>query len=163
MKSTSLPYTLPGKPLVTCNFTLFGGCFTCRVCPFFSSFLNEVIFSFCPFNLCWCHWCLSSACSSQHWSSCQRLWRPCWDAQLISSASSSSAKPPMSLAKPRLVIVLPKTLTVPLWSSKTSIVIISRNMLKRPGESRHPCRNPTVVWDQSPMMLLKRTSLVALS
>ena len=41
-------------------------------------------------------------------------------------------------------------------------MILSRNILKRVGESRHPCRTPTVVQDQSPMLLLKRTSLVAL-
>ena len=33
---------------------------------------------------CWCRWCcLSSASSSRHWSACCRLWRLCWDAQLI--------------------------------------------------------------------------------
>ena len=43
-------------------------------------------------------------------------------------------------------------------------MILSRNMLKRVGESRHPCRTPTVVQNQSPMLLLlKRTALVALS
>ena len=31
-------------------------------------------------------------------------------------------------------------------------------MLKRVGESIHPCRTPTVVWNQSPMLLLKRTA-----
>ena len=36
-------------------------------------------------------------------------------------------------------------------------------MLKRVGESRHPCQTPTVVWNQSPMLLLKRTAPVALS
>ena len=41
-------------------------------------------------------------------------------------------------------------------------MILSRNMLKRVGESRHPCQTPTVVWNQSPMLLLKRTALVAL-
>ena len=35
-------------------------------------------------------------------------------------------------------------------------------MLKRVGESRHPCRTPTVVRNQSPKLLLKRTALVAL-
>ena len=35
------------------------------------------------FNLCWFHWCLSSAWSSRHWSPCRRLWRLCRDAQLI--------------------------------------------------------------------------------
>ena len=43
-----------------------------------------------------------------------------------------------------------------------SVMILSRNMLKRMGDSRHPCRTPTVVRNQSPMLLLKRTALVAL-
>ena len=34
-------------------------------------------------------------------------------------------------------------------------MIVSRNMLQRVGESRHPCRTPTVVQYQSPMLLLK--------
>ena len=42
-------------------------------------------------------------------------------------------------------------------------MILSRNMLKRVGESRHPCQTPTVVQNQSPMLLLKRTALVVLS
>ena len=41
-------------------------------------------------------------------------------------------------------------------------MILSRNMLKRVGESRHPCRTPTAVRNQSPMLPLKRTALVAL-
>ena len=41
-------------------------------------------------------------------------------------------------------------------------MILSRNMLKRVGESRHPCQTPTVVRNPSPMLLLKRTALVAL-
>ena len=35
-------------------------------------------------------------------------------------------------------------------------MILSRNMLKRVGESKHPCRTPTVVRNQSPMLLLKK-------
>ena len=35
-------------------------------------------------------------------------------------------------------------------------------MLKRVGENRHPCRTPAVVRNQSPILLLKRTALVAL-
>ena len=35
-------------------------------------------------------------------------------------------------------------------------------MLKTVGESRHPCQTPTVVQNQSPMLLMKRTALVAL-
>ena len=37
-------------------------------------------------------------------------------------------------------------------------MILSRNILKGVGESRHPCRTPTVVWNQSPMLSLKRKS-----
>ena len=47
--------------------------------------------------------------------------------------------------------------------SKASVVILSRIMLKRLGVSRHPCWTPTVVRNQSPLLLLKRTTLVALS
>ena len=36
-------------------------------------------------------------------------------------------------------------------------MILSRNMLKTMGESRHPCRTPIVVRNQSPMLLLKKT------
>ena len=53
-------------------------------------------------------------------------------------------------------------LTVLSWSSKASVMILSRNMLKRMGESRHPYLTPTVVRNQSPMLLLKRTALVAM-
>ena len=65
--------------------------------------------------------------------------------------------------KQRLVIVLPPVLTMPLWSSKASVVILSRNMLKRMGESRHPYRTSAVFQNQSSMLQLKRTALVALS
>ena len=41
-------------------------------------------------------------------------------------------------------------------------MILSRNILKRVGESRHPCRTPTVVRNQCPMLLLKKTALVAM-
>ena len=58
------------------------------------------------------------------------------------------------------MIVLPPVLTVPSRSSMTSAMILTRNILKRVGESRHPCLTPTVVWNQSPMLLLKRTALV---
>ena len=36
-------------------------------------------------------------------------------------------------------------------------------MLKKVGEKRHPCWTPTIVQNQSPMPLLKRTAPVALS
>ena len=42
-------------------------------------------------------------------------------------------------------------------------MILSRNMLKWVGESRHPCQTVTVVRNQSLMLLLKRTALMPLS
>ena len=42
-------------------------------------------------------------------------------------------------------------------------MIRCRNMLKRVDESRDPCRTPTVVRNQSPILPLKRTALVAIS
>ena len=42
-------------------------------------------------------------------------------------------------------------------------MILSRKILKSVGDSRHPCRTLTVVRNQSPMLLLKITALVALS
>ena len=116
-------------------------------------------------SLCWCHWCcLSSAWSSRHWSSCRRLWRLLSKRSTnFASSSSFHAEASMSSEKRRLVIVLPPMLTVSSWSSKASIMVLSRNMLKKVGESRYPCRTPTVVRNQSPMLLLKRTALVSLS
>ena len=43
------------------------------------------------------------------------------------------------------------------------IMILSRYVLKRVGESSHPFRTPTVVRNQSPMLFFKKTALVALS
>ena len=42
-------------------------------------------------------------------------------------------------------------------------MILSRKMLKRVGESRHPCRTPSVVLNHSPVLLLNKTALWALS
>ena len=42
-------------------------------------------------------------------------------------------------------------------------MILSRKMLKRVGESRHPCRTPSVVLNHSPVLPLNRTALWALS
>ena len=54
-------------------------------------------------------------------------------------------------------------LTLPSWSSKASHMILTRNMLKRVGESGHPCRTLTVVLNHSPVLPLNRTALWALS
>ena len=42
------------------------------------------------------------------------------------------------------------------------VMILSIHMLKRVGEGRYPCQTPTVVQNQSPMLHLKRTALVAI-
>ena len=59
--------------------------------------------------------------------------------------------------------VLPPMLTVPSRSSEASIMVLAKNMLKGVGESRDPSQTPTVVQNQSPVLLLKRIALVALS
>ena len=69
---------------------------------------------------------------------------------LFASSSSSDAKLSMSSAKRRLVIVLPPILTMPSLSSKASVLLLSRNKLKRVGESRHPCRTP-LLFGTSPL------------
>ena len=79
------------------------------------------------------------------------------------ASSSSYAFTTMSSAKRKLVISRPPMLTLPSWSSNASHMILSRKMLKRVGESRHPCRTPTVVLNHSPVLPLNRTALWALS
>ena len=79
------------------------------------------------------------------------------------ASSSSSAFTTMSSAKGKLVMSRPPMLTLPSWSSKASHMILSRKMLKRVGESRHPCRTPTVVLNHSPVLPLNRTALWTLS
>ena len=59
----------------------------------------------------------------------------------------------MPSAKRKFVIVLPPMLTDPSWSSKALVMILSRNMLKRVGESRHPCLAPAVVLNHSPTVM----------
>ncbi|GFN93417.1 hypothetical protein PoB_001992300 [Plakobranchus ocellatus] len=79
----------------------------------------------------------------------------------LASSHSFPASPSMSSANRRLVIGQPPMLTVPRWSSRASVIIHSRKILKRVGESRQPCRTPTVVLNQSPILLLQKTALVA--
>ena len=84
-----------------------------------------------------------------------------WFTNLTSSCSCP-ARPSMLSAKCKFVIVLPPVLTVPSWFSSASAIILSKKMLKRVGESRHPWRTPIVVLDHSPMLLSWQTALVAL-
>ena len=69
----------------------------------------------------------------------------------------------MSSAKRNVIISRPPMLTLPSWSSNASHMILSRKMLKKVGESRHPYRTPTVVLNQSPVLPLNRTAHWALS
>ena len=77
-------------------------------------------------------------------------------------SSSSSAFTTMSSAKQKLVISRPPMLTLPSWLSNASHMILSRKMLKRVGESRHPCQTP-VVLNHSLVLPLDRSALWALS
>ena len=70
-------------------------------------------------------------------------------------------RPPMSSAKRKLVIRRPPMLTLSSWSPNVSQMILSRKMLKRVGESRYPCRTPTVGLNQSAVLPLNRTALCA--
>ena len=69
----------------------------------------------------------------------------------------------MTSAKLKLEISRPPMLTLPSWSSNASHMILSRKMLKRVGESRHPFRTPTVVLNHSPVLSLNRVAHWALS
>ena len=103
--------------------------------------------SFCPFtfisvSMQWCY--LSSAWFSRHWSPCHRLWRLCRDTQLI-------------------LQILPLLLShqchkqsqdwwlfcLQCWQCLHDLLRCVSwhfpDMLKRVGESRHPCWIPTVV------------------
>ena len=79
------------------------------------------------------------------------------------ASSSSSAFTTMSSAKWKLVISRPPMLTLPSWSSNASHMILSRKIVKRVGESRHPCRIPVVVLNHPSVLPLNRTALWALS
>ena len=81
----------------------------------------------------------------------------------VANSTSEPARPSMSSPKRKFEIVLPPILTVDLWSSSASAMILSRNMLKSVGESRQPYLTPTVVLNQSPVLPLKQAALVALS
>ena len=78
----------------------------------------------------------------------------------VANSTTEPARPSMSSPKRKFEIVLPPILTVYLWSSSASAMILSRNMLKRLGESRQPYLTPTVVLNQSPVLPFKQTALV---
>ena len=76
----------------------------------------------------------------------------------LNSSSSFRERASMPSAKRKFVIVLPPMLTDPSWSSKASVMILSSKMLKRVGESRHPCLNPAVVLNHSPTVMMDEGS-----
>ena len=67
------------------------------------------------------------------------------------------------ISKAEVVISRPPMLTLPSWSSNASHMLLSRKMLKRVGQSKHPCQTPTVVLNHSLVLPLNRTALWALS
>ena len=68
----------------------------------------------------------------------------------------------MSSANRRLVIMaLPPMLTFPSCSSRASGIFLSRKMLKRMGERRHPFLTPTVILNHSPVLPFIWTALLA--
>ena len=70
------------------------------------------------------------------------------------SASSSSLPARPSMSSPKCVCNFPATnAACPLFSA--SVIILSKKMLKRMGESTQPCLTPTVVLNQSPMLLFR--------
>ena len=69
----------------------------------------------------------------------------------------------MSYAKRKLVMSRLPMLKLPSWSSSASQMIFSSKILKRVGESIHPCRTPAVVLNHSPVLPLSRSALWALS
>ena len=71
----------------------------------------------------------------------------------LNSPSSFRARASLPSAKRKFVIALPPMLTDPSWSSKASVMILSRKMLKRVGESRHTCLTPAVVLNHSPTFM----------
>ena len=58
----------------------------------------------------------------------------------------------MLSANRRLVIVLPPMLTFASGSSSAAHTILSRKIMKRVGEIRHPCLTPTIVLNHSPVL-----------
>ena len=53
-------------------------------------------------------------------------------------------------------------LILTLWSSSASLMVLSREMLRRVAERSHPCRTAKVVLNQYPVLTLNKTSLLAL-
>ena len=71
-----------------------------------------------------------------------------------------SARPSMSSANHILVMTLSQTLMVPAWSSRASVLSLSKKMLKGFGESWYPWLTPVDVQNHSPNLSLLMTALL---
>ena len=71
---------------------------------------------------------------------------------MSSASSSSSVLTPLSSAKRTLMKIRPTVLTLALWSSSVSLMILSWKILKRVWESKH-------FLNQSPVLPLDKTTL----
>ena len=69
-------------------------------------------------------------------------------------------RPSMSSANRRLVMARPAMLTVPSFSSSTTDIFLTGNMLKSAGDNMHHWRIPTVARNLSPIFPLLKTALV---
>ena len=74
---------------------------------------------------------------------------------LVTISSASSFSTTMSSAEQKLMKLQPPILTLPLRSSSASLMVLSRQILKRVGECWHPCRTPAVYLNKSPVLPLK--------
>ena len=83
-------------------------------------------------------------------SQCNQYLLPLYHLQKMSSAMQILKK------------IQPSVLTLPLWSSSASLMTLSMKVLKRVEENRHPCRTPTEVLKQSPVLPSNKTAHLAL-
>ena len=85
-------------------------------------------------------------------------------SRCLMSSFSYSLLPPrplISSANCRLVMTLPPILMVPAWSCRISFISLSKKMLKRVGESKHPYHTPVEVWNHFPNLPLFMMALLA--
>ena len=119
--------------------------------------------SFCPFALISVLMplvLLLSAWSSRHWSLCRRPWRLYRNVQLSLPVLLLPNLRCYQQSRDRWLFCFIAD------SDILTFLSVCHNLLQKyvgEGESRHPRRTPTVVRNQSPMLLLERTALVALS
>ena len=67
----------------------------------------------------------------------------------------------MSSSNLRLQILYPPTAMVEVWLFRVSCIIFSDKILNRVGDRRQPCRTPTDVRKESPLVSLTITALLA--